>query len=92
MDILEKAIFQKIETELHLAKNATTPKERDIHLHGLKVLIELLESDNQKIDVSQVMMEKMTGESKQNHSNEPTLGGQKIELDDGANGDSLLDF
>lgn len=91
MDISEQTLFKKMEIELQLAKNASTAKDRAMHLHGLAVLIEVMEGTAKDTTSEQIMLEKMTGETSQTTNTVP-LDGKKIELDDGANGDSLLDF
>ncbi|MBC2138708.1 DUF5327 family protein [Listeria innocua] len=87
MIISDSKIFEQMESELAKAKAATTKASQDKHLHGLMLLVQLAKTgDERSEEVATVSIP--TSEPAQITS----MDGKKIELEDGANGDSLLDF
>ncbi|MBC2118936.1 DUF5327 family protein [Listeria marthii] len=87
MIISDAKIFEQMESELAKARAATTKASQDKHLHGLMLLVQLAKTgDERSTEVEPVAIP----------AAEPTqiasMDGKKIELEDGANGDSLLDF
>ncbi|MEE9724754.1 DUF5327 family protein [Listeria seeligeri] len=87
MIISDAKIFEQMESELAKARAATTKASQDKHLHGLMLLVQLAKTgDETGLEVEQSAIPK----------SEPAqiinMDGKKIELEDGANGDSLLDF
>ncbi|EHW9790792.1 DUF5327 family protein [Listeria innocua] len=87
MIIADSKIFEQMESELAKAKAATTKASQDKHLHGLMLLVQLAKTGD---EISEVVTNVSipTSEPAQIAS----MDGKKIELEDGANGDSLLDF
>lgn len=95
MTVSDQTLFTKMEQELNLAKVATSEQERQLHLHGLAVLIEVMRGHESASVTptkfsSSMEYQAMTGEVPT--AKLTTLGGGKIETEDGSNGDSLLDF
>ncbi|EUJ45367.1 MULTISPECIES: DUF5327 family protein [Listeria] len=93
MTVSDEALFAKMEQELQQAKIAKSEQEKQLHLHGLAVLVEVMRGAKQEIPKtfsSDLEYKAMTGELP--ISKPTSLESQKIETDDGANGDSLLDF
>ncbi|KGL39054.1 hypothetical protein BMT55_00690 [Listeria newyorkensis] len=95
MTVSDQALFAKMEQELNLAKAASSEQEKQIHLHGLAVLIDVMRGQEtpsaKPVSLSSSMeYQAMTGELP--IAKTTTLGGGKIETEDGSNGDSLLDF
>ncbi|HBM4630941.1 TPA: DUF5327 family protein [Listeria innocua] len=87
MIIADSKIFEQMESELAKARAATTKASQDKHLHGLMLLVQLAKTDDERSEeVTNVSIP--TSEPAQITS----MDGKKIELEDGANGDSLLDF
>ncbi|EAD5763910.1 TPA: DUF5327 family protein [Listeria innocua] len=87
MIISDSKIFEQMESELAKAKAATTKASQDKHLHGLMLLVQLAKTGEERSEeVTNVSIP--TSEPAQITS----MDGKKIELEDGANGDSLLDF
>ncbi|MBF2545001.1 DUF5327 family protein [Listeria seeligeri] len=87
MIISDAKIFEQMESELAKARAATTKASQDKHLHGLMLLVQLAKTgDETGLEVEPSAIPK----------SEPAqiinMDGKKIELEDGANGDSLLDF
>ncbi|MBC1915334.1 DUF5327 family protein [Listeria seeligeri] len=87
MIISDAKIFEQMESELAKARAATTKASQDKHLHGLMLLVQLAKTgDETGLEVEPSSIPK----------SEPAqiinMDGKKIELEDGANGDSLLDF
>ncbi|AQY50334.1 hypothetical protein PWEIH_08011 [Listeria weihenstephanensis FSL R9-0317] len=95
MTVSDQALFAKMERELNLAKTASSEQAKQLHLHGLAVLIEVMRT--QEVEVKQTASfsssmeyQAMTGELPV--AKPVTLGAEKVEIEDGSNGDSLLDF
>ncbi|MBC1570979.1 YwdI family protein [Listeria sp. FSL L7-1426] len=87
MIISDAKIFEQMESELAKAKAATTKASQDKHLHGLMLLVQLAKTgDERSAEVEPISIP--VAEPAQIAS----MDGKKIELEDGANGDSLLDF
>ncbi|MBC1567824.1 YwdI family protein [Listeria sp. FSL L7-1425] len=87
MIISDAKIFEQMESELAKAKAATTKASQDKHLHGLMLLVQLAKTgDERSAEVEPTSIP--VAEPAQIAS----MDGKKIELEDGANGDSLLDF
>ncbi|MBC2077221.1 MULTISPECIES: DUF5327 family protein [Listeria] len=87
MIISDAKIFEQMESELAKARAATTKASQDKHLHGLMLLVQLAKTgDERSTEVEPVAIP--AAEPAQIAS----MDGKKIELEDGANGDSLLDF
>ncbi|EAF4777979.1 hypothetical protein FZ069_02210 [Listeria monocytogenes] len=87
MIIADSKIFEQMENELAKAKAATTKASQDKHLHGLMLLVQLAKTgDETTAAVKPIAIQ--PAEPAQIAS----MDGKKIELEDGANGDSLLDF
>ncbi|MBC1586391.1 DUF5327 family protein [Listeria seeligeri] len=87
MIISDAKIFEQMESELAKARAATTKASQDKHLHGLMLLVQLAKTGEKTgLEVEPSAIPK----------SEPAqiinMDGKKIELEDGANGDSLLDF
>ncbi|WP_163652123.1 YwdI family protein [Listeria sp. PSOL-1] len=88
MSIAKETIFAKIEKELKLAKVAETQNEQNNHLHAMEVLLDLmLQPENMKES-------QKIGDSAVQAQEKPLLvnQGQKLIMEDGANGDSLFEF
>ncbi|EUJ47157.1 YwdI family protein [Paenilisteria rocourtiae] len=95
MTISDRTLFTKMEQELNLAKAAKSEQEKQLHLHGLAVLIEVMRDQNSPPLSSATFSssreyQAMTGELPV--AKPATIDGGKIETGDGSNGDSLLDF
>ncbi|MBC1475213.1 YwdI family protein [Listeria grandensis] len=95
MTVSDQALFAKMEQELSLAKNASKEQEKQLHLHGLAVLVEVMRGQagtTEKTETLSSSMEyqAMTGELP--IAKPMTLDSKKMETEDGSNGDSLLDF
>ncbi|CAK20051.1 YwdI family protein [Listeria welshimeri] len=90
MIISDAKIFEQMESELAKARAATTKVNQDKHLHGLMLLVQLAKTgDERSAEVERMAIPTLpTSEPAQIAS----MDGKKIELEDGANGDSLLDF
>ncbi|MBC1977386.1 DUF5327 family protein [Listeria marthii] len=87
MIISDAKIFEQMESELAKARAATTKASQDKHLHGLMLLVQLAKTgDERSVEVEPTSIP--AAEPAQIAS----MDGKKIELEDGANGDSLLDF
>ncbi|EFS00992.1 YwdI family protein [Listeria seeligeri] len=87
MIISDAKIFEQMESELAKARAATTKASQDKHLHGLMLLVQLAKTgDETGLEVEQSAIPKSEPAQIVN------MDGKKIELEDGANGDSLLDF
>lgn len=87
MIISDAKIFEQMESELAKAREATTKASQDKHLHGLMLLVQLAKTgDETGMEIEKSAIPK--AESTQIVH----MDGKKMELDDGANGDSLLDF
>lgn len=87
MIISDAKIFEQMESELAKARAATTKASQDKHLHGLMLLVQLAKTgDETGLEVEPSAIPKSEPAQIVN------MGGKKIELEDGANGDSLLDF
>lgn len=86
-DYFRFKIFEQMENELAKAKAATTKASQDKHLHGLMLLVQLAKTGDETTAAVEPIAIQPT---------EPaqiaSMDGKKIELEDGANGDSLLDF
>ncbi|MBC1546481.1 YwdI family protein [Listeria sp. FSL L7-1435] len=87
MIISDSKIFEQMESELAKAKAATTKASQDKHLHGLMLLVQLAKAgDERSAEVEPISI------SVAEPAQIASMDGKKIELEDGANGDSLLDF
>ncbi|MBC1424013.1 DUF5327 family protein [Listeria seeligeri] len=87
MIISDAKIFEQMESELAKARAATTKASQDKHLHGLMLLVQLAKTgDETGLEVETNPIPKSEPAQIVN------MDGKKIELEDGANGDSLLDF
>ncbi|AIS59082.1 DUF5327 family protein [Listeria ivanovii] len=87
MIISDAKIFEQMESELAKARAATTKASQDKHLHGLMLLVQLAKTgDETGLEVGPSAIPKSEPAQIVN------MDGKKIELEDGANGDSLLDF
>ncbi|WP_271003995.1 YwdI family protein [Listeria seeligeri] len=87
MIISDAKIFEQMESELAKAREATTKASQDKHLHGLMLLVQLAKTgDETGLEVEPSAIPKSEPAQIVN------MDGKKIELEDGANGDSLLDF
>ncbi|MBF2663772.1 DUF5327 family protein [Listeria seeligeri] len=87
MIISDAKIFEQMESELAKARAATTKASQDKHLHGLMLLVQLAKTgDETGLEVEPSAI------SKSEPAQIINMDGKKIELEDGANGDSLLDF
>ncbi|MBC1722874.1 MULTISPECIES: DUF5327 family protein [Listeria] len=87
MIISDAKIFEQMESELAKARAATTKASQDKHLHGLMLLVQLAKTgDETGLEVEPSAIPKSEPAQIVN------MDGKKIELEDGANGDSLLDF
>lgn len=87
MIISEAKIFEQMESELAKARAATTKASQDKHLHGLMLLVQLAKTgDETGLEVEPSAIPKSEPAQIVN------MDGKKIELEDGANGDSLLEF
>ncbi|AHI55187.1 DUF5327 family protein [Listeria ivanovii] len=87
MIISDAKIFEQMESELAKARAATTKASQDKHLHGLMLLVQLAKTgDETGLEVETNLIPKSEPAQIVN------MDGKKIELEDGANGDSLLDF
>ncbi|PZG44265.1 DUF5327 family protein [Listeria ivanovii] len=87
MIISDAKIFEQMESELAKARAATTKASQDKHLHGLMLLVQLAKTgDETGLEVGTNLIPKSEPAQIVN------MDGKKIELEDGANGDSLLDF
>ncbi|WP_239255755.1 DUF5327 family protein [Listeria ilorinensis] len=94
MTVTNEELFRKMEQELALAKNSVQETERIKHLHGLKILIELYAAEEERAPMI-VQNETVAPQSsiqQQIFSDQDRMKGQKVDFEDGANGDSLLDF
>ncbi|WP_099221576.1 DUF5327 family protein [Listeria costaricensis] len=92
--VTNEELFRKMQQELNLARNSEQENERIKHLHGLKILIELYAAEEGQAP-STVPNEAVASKSstqQQIFSNQDSMKGQKVDFEDGANGDSLLDF
>ncbi|MHC5253023.1 YwdI family protein [Listeria kieliensis] len=92
MEIDTQVLFKKMEEELNLARETSDETERKIHLGALKVLAEVLLTDKtgKKAAVPEdKIWEKMTGTRPPQIQKEKS---EKMNFDDGANGESLFDF
>ncbi|MKA82112.1 hypothetical protein D3519_05210 [Listeria monocytogenes] len=92
MIIADSKIFEQMENELAKAKAATTKAattkaSQDKHLHGLMLLVQLAKTG----DETTAAVEPIAIQSAE-PAQIASMDGKKIELEDGANGDSLLDF
>ncbi len=90
MNVSDQALFQKMEEELRQAKELRGAEQK-AHLHALKILTELALSET-KTDVAT-----QNDAANIQKVNTPTVPpalnqGEKLEMSDGANGDSLFDF
>ncbi|MBC1422594.1 YwdI family protein [Listeria seeligeri] len=87
MIISDAKIFEQMESELAKARAATSKASQDKHLHGLMLLVQLAKTgDETGLEVEPSAIPKSEPAQIVN------MDGKKIELEDGANGDSLLDF
>ncbi|MBC2016901.1 YwdI family protein [Listeria seeligeri] len=87
MIISDAKIFEQMESELAKARAATIKASQDKHLHGLMLLVQLAKTgDETGLEVEPSAIPKSEPAQIVN------MDGKKIELEDGANGDSLLDF
>ncbi|MBF2533900.1 DUF5327 family protein [Listeria seeligeri] len=87
MIISDAKIFEQMESELAKARAATTKASQEKHLHGLMLLVQLAKTgDETGLEVEPSAIPKSEPAQIVN------MDGKKIELEDGANGDSLLDF
>ncbi|WP_271000787.1 DUF5327 family protein [Listeria seeligeri] len=87
MIISDAKIFEQMESELAKARAATTKASQDKHLHGLMLLVQLAKTGAETgLEVEPNPIPKSEPAQIVN------MDGKKIELEDGANGDSLLDF
>ncbi|MBC1487114.1 YwdI family protein [Listeria seeligeri] len=87
MIISDAKIFEQMEIELAKARAATSKASQDKHLHGLMLLVQLAKTgDETGLEVEPSAIPKSEPAQIVN------MDGKKIELEDGANGDSLLDF
>ncbi|MGJ8730253.1 YwdI family protein [Listeria aquatica] len=92
MEVDIQVVFKKMEQELSSAKEASNETERKIHLSALKVLAEVLltENEGKKAAVPEdLTWEKMTDSRPPQIQKEKS---EKMDFEDGANGDSLFDF
>lgn len=87
MIISDAKIFEQMESELAKARAATTKASQDKHLHGLMLLVQLAKTGDEtglEVEINPI--------PKSEPAQIVNMDGKKIELEDGANGDSLLDF
>ncbi|WP_240310301.1 MULTISPECIES: YwdI family protein [Listeria] len=90
VNVSDQALFQKMEEELRQAKELSGA-EQNAHLHTLKILTELALSET-KTDVAP-----QNDAAHIPHESTPAVPpalnqGKKLDMSDGANGDSLFDF
>lgn len=98
MNITHQSILRKIEQELAKAKQAEKSQNIREHIHSMKALCELLLEEGKQGEVSaqslppqpQRQVNVMPQQSLTQSS--LSLKEERLETDDGANGDSLFDF
>ncbi|OZI12168.1 hypothetical protein CEW92_07930 [Bacillaceae bacterium SAS-127] len=91
MNISHQSVLNKIETEVRQAKHAEKSDEIKRHVHTIKALCDLvLESAEGQGKVSSVRGEHVFPSPT---LSQPSISQEeKLETEDGANGDSIFDF
>jgi hypothetical protein len=96
MNISVKKLLAKIEEELQLAKNSPQEESLREKIYSIKILCELILAEKHPVAAQtiQPVMPQPTGFNQQQVFQQPVPINQpkKLEVEDGANGDSLFDF
>ncbi|CRK82580.1 YwdI family protein [Neobacillus massiliamazoniensis] len=96
MNISVKKLLAKIEEELQLAKNSPQEESLREKIYSIKILCELILAEKHAVTAQtiQPVIPQPTGFNQQIVFQQPVPINQpkKLEVEDGANGDSLFDF